>query len=226
MKNPGSVSNRRQFLKIGAGVAGTIAMSSSISKAMAASCGLTPAQTPGPFFPGEGEFHLDNDLTTLPGALRQAEGQLIYVLGKILDERCNPIAGATVEIWQACKSGRYNNPNDTNPAALDPDFKYWGEASTNAQGEYSFKTIKPGAYPADTNWVRPPHIHFKVSRLGYHDLITQMYFQGETLNEQDAIFEAIPVAQRASVIVDFEPLVGQPNVLQGRFDITLKSVRG
>ena len=39
---------------------------------------------------------------------------------------------------------------------------------TDAEGRYSFTTIKPGAYGVDDSWTRPPHIHYKVSRRGFH----------------------------------------------------------
>lgn len=220
-------SNRRQFLRIGASAAGVLALTSPLAKAFAASCGLTPPQTPGPFYPGESQFLEDNDLTQIAGHSRRALGQIIYVKGKVVDTLCRPIAGANVEIWQACASGRYNNAKDTNPAPMDPDFKYWGEATTDTQGEYIFKTILPGAYPADVDWVRPAHIHFKITRLGFRDLVTQMYFKGDVNNDRDYILKKIPAAERASVIVDFKssPSGFEPGTLTGTFDITLQSVR-
>jgi len=46
--------------------------------------------------------------------------------------------------------------------------------------------VKPGAYPAGANRIRPPHIHFEVH--GKFDrLITQMYFPGEPLNAADPL---------------------------------------
>lgn len=223
--------DRRRFLKLGTGTAGALALSvisSPVSKALAASCGPTPPQTPGPFYPGKTQFHPDHDLTHIPGHSSRARGRVVYIRGKVLDARCLPIAGATVEIWQACASGRYNNPKDPNTAAaLDPDFKYWAEAHTDEHGEYLFKTIIPGSYPADAGWTRPPHIHFKVSRLGYRELVTQMYFKGDPLNDRDLILQDIPAAERGGVIVDFQPSPAgfEGGTLTGDFDITLRSVR-
>jgi protocatechuate 3,4-dioxygenase, beta subunit len=220
-------TNRRQFLKVGTGTLGGLLLSSRITQALASSCGITATETSGPFYPGESQFHPDNDLTILPGNSTRALGQVIYIHGKILDQNCKPISGATVEIWQACASGRYNNPTDTNTAPLDPNFKYWGETATNDDGEYVFKSIIPGAYPADVNWMRPPHVHFKVSRLGYHELITQMYFKGQPLNDIDQILLATPAADRGALVVDFQPASPErePGSLEGGFDITLQSVR-
>jgi protocatechuate 3,4-dioxygenase beta subunit len=224
------ISDRRRFLKVSTSAVGLLSLSSPIAKAFgaSASCGLTPPQTPGPFYPGESHFlHPDSDLTTIPGHSARAQGQVVYLQGQVLDQLCRPVPGATVEIWQACASGRYNNPNDPNTAPLDPHFKYWAEAVTDANGRYSFKTIIPGAYPADVGWIRPPHIHFKVSRLGYRELVTQMYFKGNEYNDRDLILQDIAQSERASVIVDFQPSAAElePGSLTGGFDITIRSVR-
>ena len=226
-------NSRRRFMKWGATAAGALVAANPIGRALAESrrsvqaCGLTPAQTAGPFYPGESQFHTDNDLTQVPGASQRALGQVIYIRGQVIDTACRPIAGANVEIWQACASGRYNNPKDPNPAPLDPHFKYWGETHTDEQGRYEFKTIIPGAYPADVGWDRPPHIHVKVARLGYRELISQMYFAGEALNESDLILREVPAGDRSRVIVEFRP-VGpelEPGALIGEFDLCLRRVR-
>ncbi len=217
--------NRRKFLQFGMGSAGALILGSPISKAIAGACGLTPPQTSGPFFPGESKFTLENDLTKVVGASQAALGQVILITGRVVDQNCNPVPNANVEIWQACASGRYNHPNDPNPAPMDPNFKYWGENVTNANGEYSFKTIIPGPYQADTDWMRPPHIHYKISALGYKELITQLYFKSEAaLNNKDLILLNVPAAERDSVIVDFQSMPGS-DVLTGKFDITLVKLR-
>jgi protocatechuate 3,4-dioxygenase beta subunit len=218
-------TNRRRFLKLtGAAAAGALMMKPA-ADAFAQACGLTPAQTSGPFYPGENQFSTDTDLTLIPGHQQRAEGQVIIVKGRVLDPLCNPIKGANVEIWQACHTGKYNHDQDPNPAAIDPHFRYWAEAFTNENGEYAFKTILPGAYPADTDWTRPPHIHFRITRLGYRDLVTQMYFKGNAYNDRDLILRQIPKEERNSVIVDFVPATQNDGSLTGTFDITLRSVR-
>jgi protocatechuate 3,4-dioxygenase beta subunit len=153
---------------------------------------------------------------------------VVYIKGRVVDNLCRPVANANVEIWQACASGRYNSPKDPNPAALDPNFKYWAETFTNEKGEYMFKSIIPGPYPADEAWDRPPHVHFKISKLGFKDLVTQMYFKGDALNDVDLILNGLPSLERESVIVDFKPSpIGfEPNSKMGFFEISLRSVRG
>lgn len=220
--------NRRDFFKAKLKIAGASLFASSAAQALlqAPTCELTPPQAEGPFYPGEAEFDLNTDLTQVVGKKTRAEGQVIYVTGKVIDKNCKPIENANVEIWQACASGKYNNPNDPNPAPLDPHFRYWAETYTNEKGEYSFKTIIPGAYPAGDGWVRPPHIHVKASKLGFLDLTTQMYFKGHPLNDDDLILKRVPKPQKANVIVDFQPspIDLEPNSLIGSFEITLENV--
>jgi protocatechuate 3,4-dioxygenase, beta subunit len=196
-------------------------------KAVAAACGLTPPQTEGPFYPITDQPDKDNDLTIVRGRQQQAKGRRIFILGQVLDENCQPVPGALVEIWQACISGRYNHSSDPNTAPLDPDFQYWGRSTTDGQGRYKFKTILPGSYPAAPGWRRPPHIHFKVQRLGFHELTTQMYFAGHPLNAQDRILQSLPQPQRSSVVVPLEDL--PPTQGQGAkkcvFNLTLRAVR-
>jgi protocatechuate 3,4-dioxygenase beta subunit len=131
-----------------------------------------------------------------------------------------------VEIWQANKWGRYDHERDEgNPRPLDPDFQSWAEVLTDQAGGFRFKTIKPGSYPVgEGGWVRPPHIHFRVSRRGYHELVTQMYFAGEQLNESDRIRGELSPADRDRVTVGFEPASGElePGSRVGRFEITVR----
>src|SRR5690606_7344137 len=123
----------------------------------------TPDQPPGPFYPRRFPKDTDVDLTRVAGRAKRAQGELVLVEGVVTDDFCRPIEGAIVEIWQACHTGRYNHPSDTSGTPLDPDFQYYGVMRTNAKGEYSFKTIRPGSYQASRDWRRPSHIHYKVS---------------------------------------------------------------
>lgn len=212
---------RRQFLQKSIGAAGALVA----ARAGAAEvCAKTVAQTEGPFYPGETNILPINDLTRVEGAKTAALGQIIYVKGVVRDLNCDPVPGVNVEIWQACASGRYNHDQDPNPAPLDPHFRYWGEAFTDAHGEYIFKTILPGAYPADTDWDRPPHIHFRVAKRGYVELITQMYFKGHPLNDLDKILERIPHRMREDVIVDFRLNADEVNTLVGQFNISIEKI--
>lgn len=213
-------SGRRQLMQIGLSMVGGLLVA---SKAGAGDiCRLTPEQTEGPFYPVEDQADKDADLTSLQGRRGSALGEIITIEGILRDQFCNPVSGVLVEIWQACASGRYNHAGDPNPAPLDPNFQYWGKALTNSQGFYRFKTIKPGAYQANSTWKRPPHIHFKVSKLGYRELITQLYFAGESLNDKDLILKALSVEDQKSVIAPLSP--GKGPHPTATFDISIVQI--
>jgi protocatechuate 3,4-dioxygenase beta subunit len=214
--------NRRQALKLGFFTAGATVISSSMGLAQQI-CGLTPKQPEGPFYPVADQLDKDTDLVTIKGNSKSAKGEIIFVAGTVSDASCNPIAGALVEIWQACQSGKYNHPGDPNTAELDPNFQYWGKAITDAAGKYKFRTIIPGAYPADTDWMRPPHIHFKVQKLGYHELITQMYFSGDKLNDQDLILQNLSKSEQEQVVVSLAKDAGETYPV-ANFNISLNKV--
>lgn len=184
-------------------------------------CAPTPRETEGPFYPLKLPLDRDNNLTFVHSPSNRAQGEVIAVQGVVQDEQCRVIPGARVEIWQACASGRYNHPQDSNPAALDPHFQYWGHTTANDKGEYGFKTIKPGSYPASWFWTRPPHIHFKAHARGYADLTTQMYFAGEPLNENDRLFREHSRAEQEQCVVSFHSV---QNERIGRFNLTLKKI--
>jgi protocatechuate 3,4-dioxygenase beta subunit len=128
-----------------------------------------------------------------PGKI--AQGSLIHVSGRVLDEDARPVANAVVELWQANAGGRYFHALDQRQAPLDPNFIGNGRVATDAEGRYGFFTIKPGAYPVPNSgrWWRPPHIHFSVVGPGTMSrLVTQMYFPGDPLNAHDRILLSIP----------------------------------
>ena len=206
----------------GAGLIGTGLAMSSIAKAAAVL--KTPAQTEGPFYPVRDQLDKDADMTQVQGRTERAEGTEVRLIGRLFDVDTGlPITGALVEFWQACASGKYNHPEDPNTAPLDPNFQYWAQVHTGNQGEFSIRTIKPGAYPATTNWIRPPHIHVKVHKAGYPSLTTQLYFQGDQYNDTDQILQKLKPAEQRLVVVDFttqpdtNELLGSWNIYLGKF---------
>lgn len=184
----------------------------------------TPDQTEGPFYPVAPQSDTNWDLTRIEGRTQEALGERLYVVGQVTDQDCVPVAGALVEIWQACESGRYSHPGDTSGLALDRNFQYWGRVLTDTNGEYKFKTIIPGDYPASSTWQRPPHIHYKVQKRGHAELTTQLYFAGHELNDTDLILQDLPPAERGRVVVEVseaDPALGF-DAKHCRFDIGLR----
>ena len=222
--------SRRSLLGAGAGAAaGLIAHKLGADVPSDPSCKEpTAAQTEGPYYPAHEREDEDADLTQIKGRAGRAKGEVIYVRGRVLDEDCRPVEGALVEIWQANAAGRYDHERDAgNPRPLDPNFQSWAEVLTDKDGNFRFKTIKPGSYPADdSGWIRPSHIHFKVGRRGYHELVSQMYFEGDPLNEKDRILAALSAEDQKRVTVAFKAATPdlEAGSMVGEFDITLRKV--
>jgi len=174
--------DRREVLAMVAAVAASVLVP---SKFAAAQTGLprTPGQILGPFYPLT-PMAATVDLTRMPGQPGRAQGQILNVTGKVLNLAGEPVRNATVEVWQANAHRRYTHPSDTNPAPLDQNFEGSAVLKTDSDGRYRFKTIKPAAYPAGPNLIRPAHIHMQVT--GRQDrLVTQMYFEGDPYNATD-----------------------------------------
>ena len=132
----------------------------------------TPPQILGPFYPFMHTPVATGDLTR--GG--KARGPVLYLSGRILNKKGEPVAGAKVEIWQANSSGRYAHPNDDTGEPLDPDFDGFAVLTTGADGRYAFKTVRPKAYRVSADRWRPAHIHFSVTGKT-EQLVTQMCFE-------------------------------------------------
>jgi protocatechuate 3,4-dioxygenase alpha subunit len=140
---------------------------------------LTPSQTVGPYF--------------AIGLARQVENELvphgtdgaIVLEGHVLDGDGVPVPDAMVEIWQADPSGTYRG-----------DFG-WGRSSTDAQGLYSFVTLKPGSVGGQA-----PHVEMLVFMRGLlKPVLTRAYFATEAgANEADPVLAGLPEEARQLLV--------------------------
>ena len=169
----------------------------------------TPSETEGPFYPLLAQKDRDFDLTHIQGRQGVAKGKVIEIVGQVLDTSGKPIEDAIVDLWQANAAGRYRHHRDRNRAPLDPNFQGWAIVQSGREGRFRFKTIFPGSYPASAEWLRPPHIQFKVSKPGFKMLTTQMYFPAHPLNNKDLLLmnksdeeAARMIAKRADALVE------------------------
>ncbi|MGX9962678.1 protocatechuate 3,4-dioxygenase subunit beta [Roseomonas sp. F4] len=165
------------------------------------------------------------DMSQVAG--RSAMGERIIVAGRVTDEDGRPLRGAMVEVWQANASGRYHHPRDQHDAPLDPNFQGRARIFTDAEGNYSFTSIKPGAYPwrNHANAWRPIHIHFGLHGTGFGQrMITQMYFPGDPLLPLDPVFNSTAdEAARNRLVSVFDLDITRPEFALGyRFDIVLR----
>ena len=180
----------------------------------------------GPIFGDMNVGPLDHDLTK--NARRNGEplGERIVVHGKVMDENGRPIPHTLIEIWQANAAGRYVHKVDQHDAPLDPNFLGSGRVMTDAEGNYKFYTIKPGAYPWSNHYNawRPNHIHFSLFGANITNrLVTQMYFPGDPLLQYDPIFLGVPPKGRELLISSFDLGITEPHFALGyRFDFVLR----
>jgi len=142
----------------------------------------TPRMTEGPFYPRKFPADSDADLTRVAGQGGVAEGKVLDVTGRVLDRDGRPRAGSRVEIWQCDAHGQYHHVGEPEGSG-DPRFQGFGAVTTDAEGRYRFRTIKPVPYPG-----RTPHIHFTVVEGGKRRLTSQMFVEGEPGNERDGLY--------------------------------------
>lgn len=181
---------------------------------MAERFGATPSQTVGPFFhfalPYQG-----GDTLVQPGTL----GETIEITGRVLDAQAQPVIDAMIEIWQANAAGRYAHEEDARAEfALDPAFHGFGRTSTDADGAFRFRTIRPGRVPGPGNSLQAPHIAIGLFGRGLlNRLVTRLYFERDAANDEDPILALVPEARRPTLIA--RRVAG--DVATYRFDLRL-----
>lgn len=159
-----------------------------------------------------GPYYLPGSPNTTQVAGPDEPGTRLFLSGTVLLADCvTPVPGAQIEVWQANDAGVY----DPSPA-----FKLRGTLHTDANGLYAFGTIVPGAYLNGAQY-RPKHIHYKITKPGFADLITQLYFEGDPYIADDPWASTPEAAMR---IIPLN-LIGEDQ-LEGVFDIVLDGTVG
>tara|TARA_B100000745_G_scaffold98602_1_gene62812 strand:- start:306 stop:800 length:495 start_codon:yes stop_codon:yes gene_type:complete len=153
---------------------------------------------------------------------KRAAGDLLLVQGRVLTPNDSPVANALVEIWQTNAWGRYQDHRDRSDVPWDPNFQGYGHVTTDANGAYAFRTIRPAGY-GQGYFRRTPHIHFRISGRQFDRLTTQMYFAGEPENANDGPLNRISdSAKRQRLIVDLQQVQEQETRMwRGLFNIVL-----
>ena len=168
----------------------------------------TASQTVGPYFAyclTEAERYGGRDIASNVLAADGTLGHRIRIEGRVLDGAGKPVPDAMIEIWQANAVGRYDHPEDTRAqAALDPSFKGFGRAGTDANGRFFFDTVKPGALPG-TGWAQQaPHVNVIVFARGMLvHAYTRLYFADDhEANAADPVLASIPERRRGTLIAE------------------------
>ena len=148
----------------------------------------TPSQTIGPFFH---DALIDEHRSEL---VSPDDPEAIRIVGTVYDGAGEVVPDAMVEIWQANKAGRYNHPaDDRDEVPLDEGFSGFGRAGTDANGGFSFLTVKPGAVPGQDGRVQAPHVMVSVFARGLlKRLVSRIYFPDEEeANAVDPVLSSI-----------------------------------
>ena len=191
----------------------------------------TISEMTGPVFGHDDIDPIDNDLLQNYAQDGMSPiGERIILHGRVLDENAKPVPGTLVELWQANAGGRYRHKKDTYLAPIDPNFGGCGRTLTDKEGYYSFRTVKPGAYPwrNDINSWRPAHIHLSIFGTAFAQrLVTQLYFEGDPLISKCPIVNALPQADAVDkLIARLDMNASIPlDTLAYHFDIVLRGRR-
>lgn len=140
-----------------------------------AMCTLYPAQTLGPCYAESPAMREDisDGATGLP----------VRISFLVVRGGCEPIPGATVDIWHSGFDGVYSafaRGSICNPGDMDVmnDMFCRGVQMTNEQGRADFNSIFPGWYRG-----RAVHIHFTVRVNGTEEVTSQLYFEDDLVTE-------------------------------------------
>ncbi|HWG06300.1 MAG TPA: dioxygenase [Beijerinckiaceae bacterium] len=152
----------------------------------------TDANLLGPF------WRLNSPRTENGGSILRSPtpGPALFVTGKVSDESGHPVADAEVDVWHASPVGLYENQD---PDQADMNLR--GKFTTDADGVFNFRTIKPAGYPIPTGGTvgkllaaqgrhpyRPAHLHTLIFKPGYKTLVSQIYVNDDPILDNDAQF--------------------------------------
>ncbi len=154
--------------------------------------GRTPGALLGPFYRGDSPQYAHGECI----ACEYSPGSPLFVSGRVLDTKGEPIPNAKVDVWQASPVGLYENQD-----ASQPDKNLRGHFYTDGEGRFSFKSVRPAGYPVPTDGpvgallekqnrhpYRPAHLHFVVIAEGYATLVSQVFADDSEHLNSDVVF--------------------------------------
>jgi len=157
----------------------------------------------GPFYVPQSPHYANGADIALDG-----KGEPVLVEGRVTDGEGNPVAGASIEVWQANEDGFY----DVQQKGIQPEWNLRGQFTSEADGAYSFRSVKPRHYaiPHDgpvgrmlealgRGPVRPAHMHFIVMAPGFDTVTTHIFTPDCPYLSQDPVFGV-----KESLIADFK----------------------
>ncbi len=165
--------------------------------------GCTEATVFGPFYVPDAPVVRNGD-----DIAHGAHGQPCFVSGTVRGIGGEPVAGATIDVWQSDEDGTY----DVQRPGLD-HAEGRARLASEADGRYHFRSILAVPYPIPHDgpvgqllertgrhpW-RPAHLHFMIQAPGYETLVTHVFREGGEYLESDAVFGV-----RSSLVADWKP---------------------
>jgi protocatechuate 3,4-dioxygenase beta subunit len=125
------------------------------------------------------------------------KGAPCLMSGRVTGPDGEPLAGATVDVWQANEDGFY----DVQQPELQPPGNLRGLFCADDQGRYWFRSVVPHWYPIPDDGPvgqllaatgrhpnRPAHLHFIVAAPGYRPVTTHVFVAGSPYLDSDAVF--------------------------------------
>ena len=182
--------------------------------------GATESTVFGPFFVENApEMPLGGNIAK-PGT----PGEPCAITGTIKGMDGKPIAGATIDVWEAGGDGFYDvqKKEGTN---LRARFR------SDAEGKFHFKCVLPPSYPVphdgpvgnmltatERHPMRPGHLHTMFTASGFDTLVTHLFVKGDKYLDSDAVFGV-----KDSLIVDFKK--SPSGEYSAHYDFVLKPSR-
>jgi len=152
----------------------------------------TQANSLGPFYRAGSPRCADGDSIVRS----ETPGAPLLFKGTVKDVKGNPIPAAEVDVWQSAPSGLYENQD---PAQAEMNLR--GTFTTQADGSFAFRSVKPAGYPVPTEGptgallraqkrhnFRPAHLHFLVVKPGFKSVASQVYDPDDPHLETDSQF--------------------------------------
>lgn len=181
----------------------------------------TPSQTAGPYvhigciptFAGvEGVYPEDLGLSPISEG---AKGEIITIVGSVFDGTGWALRDAMMESWQPDAAGTFPGQ-----AGADPNVSgFCRFAADGESGEFTLRTVKPGAVPS-RGGPQAPHISVWVVARGINiGLSTRIYFEDED-NSADPLLARIEQRPRVDTLIAKKTADGAY-----RFDIRLQGDR-
>jgi protocatechuate 3,4-dioxygenase beta subunit len=182
----GRVLSRREAMQLLGIAAGAFAYGQpallALGQAAMPGCVVRPEQTEGPYFVDQQLNRSDIRAEPTTGVTKPGESlSIALAVMSVSGGQCQPLPGATVDVWQCDAQGVYSGVSDPGFETAGQKFLR-GLQTTDAQGAVRFITIFPGWYRG-----RTIHIHFKIRTQaavgGAYEFTSQWYFD-EPLNSK------------------------------------------